>query len=78
MRLQRLFRFETAVGVFYIARSGDGRFHPVFRDESLGSYARDRQAADDLAGGYTFSAPGVETDQLGLPADLSEWERIGR
>jgi hypothetical protein len=48
----------------------------MFDDESLGSYAHAHQAADDLAGGHTFSAgPGIDTAKLGIPRDLNEWSR---
>jgi hypothetical protein len=34
-----------------VAVSTNGRFHPVYDDESLGGYATPQQAAEDLAGG---------------------------
>lgn len=74
--MRKLYVYKTRVGPFYIAEHG-GRFHPVFDDESLGSYATPEQAAEDLAGGYTFSPPGgVDPAKLGIPEDLSEWERL--
>ncbi len=73
--MRKLFVWNTRIGPFYIAEIG-GRYHPVYDDESLGSYARPEQAAEDLAGGHTFSIRGgVDTAKLGIPADLSEWER---
>ena len=79
MLLRIRFRFDTSVGTFYIAESSDGRFHPVFDEESLGSYANAWKAAEDLAGGHTFSASGVDdTSVLGIPDDLSEWEIVNR
>lgn len=80
MRLRMVLKCPTRVGVFYIARSDDGRFHPVFNGESLGSYARAQQAVDDLAGGHTFSCMHdgrrVDRSQLGIPEDVTEWERV--
>jgi hypothetical protein len=74
MRL--LFVYRTRVGPFYIAEQ-DGRHAPVFSDEGLGSHARPEQAAEDLAGGHTFSVTDVaDTSTLGILADLSEWERL--
>lgn len=74
--MRRLFYWPTRIGTFYVAEVA-GRFHPVFNDESLGSYARAEQAAEDLAGGHTFSiAGGVDTSSLGIPADLSEWHHV--
>lgn len=74
MRL--LYSFRTRIGLFYIGEQG-GRFHPVFDGESLGSYAKAWQAAEDLAGGHTFSiSSGVDTATLGIPEDLGEWEKM--
>lgn len=74
--MRKLYRFDTRVGPFFIAEH-NGRYHPVFRDESLGSYATPQQAAEDLAGGHTFSLPGgVDPARLGIPSDVSEWERL--
>ncbi|MDP6117048.1 MAG: hypothetical protein QGG53_34730 [Planctomycetota bacterium] len=75
--MKLLYSYETTAGTFYIGQSRDGRFHPIFDDESLGSYAHEWQAAEDLAGGHTFSASGVsDTSTLGIPDDLGEWERL--
>jgi hypothetical protein len=74
--MKRLYCWPTRIGAFYIAEHA-GRFHPVFEDESLGSYARPEQAAEDLAGGHTFSiSSGVDTATLGIPADLLDWRRV--
>lgn len=48
--IRKLFMWDTRIGPFYIAEI-DGRFHPVYEDESLGSDARPEQAAEDLAEG---------------------------
>jgi hypothetical protein len=48
----------------------------MFNAESLGSYVTPDQAADDVAGGHTFSAgQGIDTAKLGIPRDLNEWSR---
>lgn len=74
MRL--LYVFRTRVGPFYIGEQ-DGRFHPIYDNESLGSYAHAWQATDDLAGGHTFSiGSGINTAKLGIPANINEWERV--
>ena len=74
--MRPLFVFNTRIGPFYIAEHED-RFHPVHDDESLGSYARAEQAAEDLAGGYTFwPSSGVDPETLGIPDDLGEWQRV--
>jgi hypothetical protein len=74
--VRKLFFFKTRVGTFYIAEH-NGRFHPVFDDESLGSYGTAQQAAEDLAGGHTFSiSGGIDSSTLGIPEDVSEWKRL--
>jgi hypothetical protein len=69
-----MYYHRTAVGTFLIVERA-GRWHILFKDESLGSYATPRQAADDLAGGHTFS-PGksIDTSKLGVPDDIGEWQ----
>jgi hypothetical protein len=47
--LRKLYYWTTRIGTVYIAQSNDGRFHPVYDDESLGSYATAQQPAEDLA-----------------------------
>jgi hypothetical protein len=75
--LRKIYTWPTRVGRFYIAASDDGRFHPVYDDESLGSYYSAQHAAEDLAGGHTFSiSSGIDTADLGIPYDVSEWERF--
>ena len=72
-----LLKWKTRVGTFYIGQSQDGRFHPIYDNESLGSYSQPWQAAEDLAGGHT-SPPsnGVDTSSLGIPEHHSEWEMV--
>ena len=74
--MKKLYSCSTRIGTFYIAEH-NGRFHPVFQDESLGSYFNAQQAAEDLAGGHTFfPSCGVDPSTLGIPEDVSEWTRL--
>ena len=74
--MRKLYVYETSAGAFYIAEH-NGRFHPVFQEESLGSYATAQQAAEDLAGGHTFSLPGgIDPSELGIPDELEDWVKI--
>ncbi len=69
-----MYYYKTAVGTFVIAERL-ARWHVILNGESLGSYANSRQAADDLAGGHTFSVEsGIDTSQLGIPGDIGEWK----
>ena len=77
MSLRPVHFFDTRAGRFFISVSDDGRFHPVFDGDSLGSYHSAAAAASDLAGGDTFSVPGVDdTAKLGIPEDVREWEKV--
>jgi hypothetical protein len=70
-------RWPTSIGNFYIVRSDDGRFHPIYDDETLGSYFNAQQAAEDLAGGHAFSiSSGVDTATLSIPSEVSEWQPV--
>jgi hypothetical protein len=74
--MRKLFAWNTRIGPFYIAEF-QGRYHPVFEEESLGSYPTAQQAAEDLAGGHTFSiSSGIDTATLGIPDEVTEWEPI--
>ena len=74
--MRKLYVYETSAGAFYIAEH-NGRFHPMFRDESLGSYATAQQAVEDLAGGHAFSLPGdIDPAELGIPEELEGWVKI--
>jgi hypothetical protein len=74
--LKKLYTFNTQIGAFYIAEH-NGRFHPIFEDESLGSYATPQQAVEDLANGHTFSLQsGKDTAELGIPINLAEWQQF--
>lgn len=72
----KLYIYETSAGAFYIAEH-NGHFHPMFRDESFGSYATAQQAVADLVGGHTFSLPAdIDPAELGVPAELEDWVKI--
>lgn len=67
--------FKTKVGTFLIVPKKK-RFHVMFGDEDLGSYATAQQAAEDVAGGHTFlTSKGTDTSKLGIPDDVSEWQQ---
>lgn len=82
--MKGIIRYQTSVGTFLIAQSSDGRFHPVFNDEDLGSYTSVHHAVDDLVNNATFSVLHPQTSQmldtstLGLPENPGEWEKIIR
>ncbi len=79
--MKTLIEHHTKIGTFSIAQSEDGRFHPFFDEEDLGSYASIMQAVDDLVNNATFSvlhpktSELVDTSNLGIPEDPNDWER---
>ena len=77
MRFNLLCKWPTRVGVFYIGQAPDGLFHYIFDDEGHGPFISAAQAADELANGAGDSIEGIrDTSQLGIPADVSEWEVV--
>ena len=79
--MKLLLTYNTRAGTFFIGQSPDGRFHPFFDNESLGSYQYDWQATEDLANDATFSVLHPETGDLldtstlGIPESPGEWDR---
>lgn len=68
---------DTALGPVFVGRSADGRYHVIWKGESLGSYASVGLAVSDAAGGHTFSAAdGVDLAALGLSDDPAEWSAM--
>lgn len=69
------------VGYFYSTPKGtvqlvplNGRWLVVYDEENLGSYHSAVAAADDVAGGHTYSpSNGVDLGELAIPYDIGEW-----
>jgi hypothetical protein len=75
--LKKLYVFRSKAGPFYVSKSDDGRFHVVFREQSLGSYPAPLAAANDIGGRDTLTLPGgMNPVALGVPRDISKWERV--
>jgi hypothetical protein len=71
------FVFRTRRGPVIIAQQSNGRWAIVYDDENLGSYHSPAAAADDAAGGHTFTPSNlVDLGSLGISADLGDWERF--
>jgi hypothetical protein len=78
VRVRLLIGHPTRKGPVFIGQSEDGRFHVVYHDEPLGSYARVFQAVEDAAGGHTFTpSDGTDLGSLGLSDDPSDWVPAG-
>jgi len=80
--MKKILCFDTAAGPFYIGRSEDGRFHPLYSDEALGSYSTPEKAIADLAANATFSVLHaqtgelLDTSELGISTYLSDWKNL--
>lgn len=71
-----MWSYSTPKGVFYIIKK-TGRFHVIYDDEDLGSYATPQQAVDDVSAGHTFwPSSGIDPGELGISDDLGDWEYI--
>lgn len=74
MQYRLLIGHPTRKGPVFIAQSSDGRFHPMWKGESLGSYHSAMAAIDDVAGGHTFSpSDGTDLGTLGISSDPGDW-----
>ena len=65
----------TRQGNWYI-RLEAGRFHPVYEDEWLGSYATPFQAFEDLLGGYTSWPSCGDPSACRLPEEMDDWSIV--
>lgn len=78
MQFRLLVGFLTRKGPVFIAQSTDGRFHPIWQDESLGSYPSAVAAIDDVAGGHTFTpSDGTDLGEMGISRDIGDWLPAG-
>lgn len=74
MHMRLLIGHPSRKGPFFIGQSADGRFHPIWQGESLGSYHSAAAAVEDLAGGHTFWIPdGTDPGRLGLSSEPDDW-----
>lgn len=73
--MNNCFFFKTRAGLAQIILQ-QGRYQAIFDGENLGSYHTAMAAADDMAGGHTFShSSGVDLAELGIPEDIHEWHQ---
>ena len=71
----RGFKHRTRRVPVYIVAEPSGRWQVVYDDEGLGSYHSAAAAADDVAGGHTFSpSNGIDFADLGISDDIGDWE----
>lgn len=71
-----MFVYRSTAGDISIIKDS-GRWHALFQEELLGSYANPEQAAFDLSVGHVLDVPGgVDLKKLGIPRDLARWEQV--
>jgi hypothetical protein len=72
--MKKILAHKTSKEPVYIAKSNDGWFHVVYKNESLGSYASPTMAIDDASSGYTFVPfDGTDLGSLGLSDNAKDW-----
>lgn len=72
--MKLLLGFMTRQGPVFVGKDQHGRFHPIWKNESLGSYHSGVAAIDDVAGGHTFSpSDGTDLGSLGISSDPGDW-----
>lgn len=67
--------FKTRAGLAQIVPTPKG-FAITFDGETLGHYASPAAAAEDLANGTCFWSSAGDPSNLGIPEDISEWQRV--
>jgi len=77
MTIALLLVHSTRSGPVFIGQSADGRFHVVWKGESLGNYETVGLAVDDAAGGHTDApSDGTDLGSLELSGDPSDWSTV--
>jgi hypothetical protein len=71
-----LYGYTTRIGTFYIGTM-NGRFYPVYDGHPLGCYRSIDDAVSDLSRERIFSARDTHPGELGIPGDLTKWQRLG-
>ncbi len=80
--MKHILSYTTSAGIFYIGKSDDNLYHPIYNDKDLGGYKDMWVAIKDLVQNNTQSVIHPETgalldtSTLGIPEDYIEWNRI--
>ena len=70
------YTFKTRKGAVTIVLEPSGRWQVMYDGDGLGSYATPAMAADDVAGGHTFTpSNGIDLGSLGISPDIGDWEK---
>lgn len=78
MTMKLLIGHATRLGPVFIGQTADGRFHVIWKSDSLGGYDDVASAVNDAAGGHTFSpSDGADLGSLGVSGDVGDWVPAG-
>lgn len=75
-----LISFPTKIGIFDIGQSEDRKYHPIFNEESLGSFDSVQDAVDILVKDLTLTVidpetrKEVNTSSLEISDDYTQWD----
>lgn len=72
--MKLLLGFRTRLGPVFIGQTPDGRYHPVWKGQSLGQYQSTVAAIDDVARGRTYPpSDGTAMEALEISSDVGWW-----
>ena len=80
--MKHILSYKTTAGIFYIAKSEDNQYHPIFNDKDLGTYVNMWEATKDLTINniqgivHPETKEVLDTSTLGIPEDYLEWSRV--
>lgn len=78
--MSKIIKYTTKIGTFSIEKSLDGRYHPMFNQDELGSYISIFLAVDALVNNCTLpvyhpkTSEVLDTSKLSIPEDPTKWE----
>jgi hypothetical protein len=76
--MKKLYFYTTKKGAritFFIAQQ-EHRFFAFYWEEEIGCYESPEEAAKALAKGHCDPCDAGDTNELGIPENLSEWSKL--
>jgi len=80
--MKHILSYKTTAGTFYIGKSEDRQYHPIFNNIDLGSYINMWEATRDLSINtipnilHPETKEMLDTSTLGIPEDYIKWDRV--
>lgn len=74
-----LLSYPTDVGIFDIGQCTKRKYHPMYNEESLGSFSSMQEAVDALVNNELElkdyeSGQLIDTSKLGISSDYTQWD----